>query len=75
MNFLPWKQKKPLRQIYPQSLRSRFCGVKATSCRTAKSCRCLWQTAFFEELDTAQHTDREKDGYEGGWYDKDRVPH
>ena len=24
----------------------------------------------FEELDTAQHTDREKDGYEGGWYDK-----
>ena len=24
----------------------------------------------FEELDTAQHTDREKDGYTGGWYDK-----
>ena len=24
----------------------------------------------FEELDTAQHTEREKDGYEGGWYDK-----
>ena len=24
----------------------------------------------FEELDTTQHTDREKDGYEGGWYDK-----
>ena len=24
----------------------------------------------FEELDTAQHTDREKDGYDGGWYDK-----
>ena len=24
----------------------------------------------FEELDTAQHADREKDGYEGGWYDK-----
>lgn len=45
MNFLPRKQKKPLRQIYPQSLRSRFCGVKATSCRTAKSCRCPWQTA------------------------------
>ena len=25
---------------------------------------------IFEELDTAQHTDREKDGYTGGWYDK-----
>ena len=24
----------------------------------------------FEKLDTAQHTDREKDGYTGGWYDK-----
>ena len=24
----------------------------------------------FEELDTTQHTDREKDGYTGGWYDK-----
>lgn len=24
----------------------------------------------FEELDSAQHTEREKDGYEGGWYDK-----
>ncbi len=24
----------------------------------------------FEELDTAQHTEREKDGYTGGWYDK-----
>ena len=24
----------------------------------------------FEELDTTQHTAREKDGYEGGWYDK-----
>jgi hypothetical protein len=24
----------------------------------------------FEELDAAQHTDREKDGYTGGWYDK-----
>lgn len=24
----------------------------------------------FEELDTAQHTNREKDGYTGGWYDK-----
>ena len=24
----------------------------------------------FEELDTTRHTDREKDGYEGGWYDK-----
>lgn len=24
----------------------------------------------FEELDTAQHTDREKGGYTGGWYDK-----
>ena len=24
----------------------------------------------FEELDTTQHTEREKDGYEGGWYDK-----
>ena len=24
----------------------------------------------FEELDTAQHTEREKNGYEGGWYDK-----
>ena len=24
----------------------------------------------FEELDTAQHTDREKDDCEGGWYDK-----
>ena len=24
----------------------------------------------FEELDTAQHTDREKNGYTGGWYDK-----
>ena len=24
----------------------------------------------FEELDTAQHTDREKDVYTGGWYDK-----
>ena len=24
----------------------------------------------FEELDTTQHTGREKDGYEGGWYDK-----
>ena len=42
------EQKKLLRQIYPQSLRSRFCGVKATSCRTAKSCRCLWQTAFLK---------------------------
>ena len=45
MNFLPRKQKKPLRQIYPQSLRSRFCGVKATSCRTVRLCRCPWQTA------------------------------
>ena len=25
---------------------------------------------IFEELDTAQHTEREKDGYTGGWYDK-----
>ena len=24
----------------------------------------------FEELDTTQHTEREKDGYTGGWYDK-----
>ena len=24
----------------------------------------------FEKLDTAQHTDREKDGYTGDWYDK-----
>ena len=24
----------------------------------------------FEELDTTQHTEREKDGYDGGWYDK-----
>ena len=24
----------------------------------------------FEELDTIQHTEREKDGYTGGWYDK-----
>ena len=24
----------------------------------------------FEELDAAQHTDREKDSYTGGWYDK-----
>lgn len=24
----------------------------------------------FEELDTTQHTEREKNGYEGGWYDK-----
>ena len=25
---------------------------------------------IFEELDTTQHTEREKDGYTGGWYDK-----
>ena len=24
----------------------------------------------FEELDTTRHTEREKDGYDGGWYDK-----
>ena len=27
----------------------------------------------FEELDTAQHTDREKDGYTGGWYEIGRA--
>ena len=44
MNFPP-----PLKfQIYPQSLRSRFCGAKVTSCRTAKPCRCPWQIVFLK---------------------------
>ena len=40
-NELPEPAKIPDPAAEPQS---RFCGVKATSCRTAKSCRCPWQT-------------------------------
>ena len=35
-------------QTPPQSPRLRFCGVKATSCRTAKSCRCPWRIVFLK---------------------------
>ncbi len=45
----PMKFLHPLKfQTPPQSPRSRFCGAKVTSCRTAKSCRCPWQIVFLK---------------------------
>ncbi len=46
-------------QTPPQSPRSQFCGVKVTSCRTAKSCHCLWQTVSLKNW-TLPSTQNEK---------------